>query len=269
MARKRIGELLLEQGAISRQQLEAGLSAQKHSRQRLGVTLVLQGVISEGQLAAALATSLQLPVVDLAAIQVDWSAVHMLRARFCESNELFPFGIEGKGTPNKRLLVALADPLNTAAIEEIEFTTGLKVAPAVGTLSQVRQSILRYYHKVSGDEAAAAQARRPGGRDEPPISVADLAPPAVVAGTLLDDSAPPATGSADPELEKLIQERAAKAAQKKKSSAVAKDLEFLFGREDEDEPVEKLERKFWALMRIMARKGLISREEFLKEVEEE
>jgi hypothetical protein len=264
MARKRIGELLVEGGAITREQLEAGLTAQKHSRQRLGVTLVLQGVISEGQLAAALATSLELPVVDLAAIQVDWSAVHMLRARFCESNELFPFGVEGKGTPTKRLLVALSDPLNTAAIEEIEFTTGLKVAAVVGTLSQVRQAILRYYHK--GDEAAAAQPPRAGAvtlSDEPVVSVADLAPPAVVAGTLLDEN------TADPGLEQLIEERAQQAAQRKKGSAVSKDLEFLFGREDDDEPVEKLERKFWALMRIMARKGLISREEFLKEVEEE
>jgi len=264
MSRKRIGELLVEQGAITRKQLEAGLAAQKHSRQRLGGTLVLQGVISEGQLAAALATSLRLPVVDLAAIQIDWSAVHMLRSRFCETNELFPFGIEGKGTPHKRLLVALADPLNSAAIEEIEFTTGLKVAPAVGTLSQVRQSILRYYHKVSGDEAVA-QAAAP--LSDEPLSVADLAPPAVVAGKLLDDAGAGA-GSADPELERLIQERARKA-KKKKGSGVSEDLEFLFGRDEAEEPVEQLERKFWALMRIMARKGLISREEFLKEVEEE
>ena len=51
------------------------------------------------------------------------------------------------------------------------------------------------------------------------------------------------------------------------AAAVTKDLEFLFGAGDGEEAVEKLEKKFWALMRLMARKGLISREEFTKELD--
>src|SRR6478609_6806448 len=121
MSRKRIGDILLERKAITPEQLEAGLAAQKRTRQRLGVTLVQQGLISEVQLAQAIAASLNLGTVDLAQAQADWSAVHMLRARFCEAHELFPFAIDKQG-PVKRLLVALSDPLNQPAIEEIEFT---------------------------------------------------------------------------------------------------------------------------------------------------
>jgi hypothetical protein len=244
MARKRIGELLLERGAITRDQLEAGLAAQKRTRQRLGVTLIQQGVLSEVQLAQVLAQSLSLGTVDLNQVQVDWSAVHMLRDRFCETHELFPFAIEGKGTANKRLLVAMSDPLNQAATEEIEFTTGLPVSPYVSTHGQVRAAILRYYHKASPPEAAARVKPPPPPEDDPPmvmgeeiISVANPIPPGTQPGG---------------------------------KSSVAKDLDFLFGgRTDEEGEVEKLERRFWALLRIMQRKGLITRDEFLAELERE
>ena len=243
MARKRIGELLLERGAISKEQLESGLAAQKRTRQRLGVTLIQQGVLSEIQLAQVLAQSLSLATVDLNQVQVDWSAVHMLRTRFCETHELFPFAIDGKGTANKRLLVAMSDPLNQTATEEIEFTTGLTVTAYVSTHSQVRAAILRYYHKASPADAAARAKPAPA-----PVAVEED-PPMVMGEEIAAEAPGPA---------------------KKKGDSVAKDLDFLFGeRADEDTEVEKMERRFWALLRIMQRKGLLTRDEFLAELERE
>ncbi|MDP2273416.1 MAG: hypothetical protein Q8N23_02475 [Archangium sp.] len=249
MARKRIGELLLERGAITKDQLESGLGAQKRTRQRLGVTLIQQGVLSEIQLAQVLAQSLSLSTVDLSQVQVDWSAVHMLRARFCETHELFPFAIDGKGTANKRLLVAMSDPLNQPATEEIEFTTGLQVTAYVSTHSQVRAAILRYYHKASPAEAAAR------------------AKPMVAPAPVEDDDAPMIMGEEIVSAMNLMPEPAAP---KKKGDSVSKDLDFLFGeRADDETEVEKLERRFWALLRIMQRKGLISRDEFMAELDRE
>ncbi|NPC85287.1 general secretion pathway protein GspE, partial [Pyxidicoccus fallax] len=155
MARKRIGELLLEQRAISVAQLEAGLAAHRKSGQRLGATLVAQGAITEATLAGALSQALGLPQVDLSAVTPEWAAVHMLRARFCEQHELFPFALESTGG-RRQLVVAMSDPLNVTAVEEIEFTTGLKVSPRVAALSSVRSAILRYYHKVPVTVANAA-----------------------------------------------------------------------------------------------------------------
>ncbi|MDP1825295.1 MAG: hypothetical protein Q8L48_18710 [Archangium sp.] len=250
MARKRIGELLLERGAISKEQLESGLAAQKRTRQRLGVTLIQQGVLSEIQLAQVLAQSLSLSTVDLNQVQVDWSAVHMLRTRFCETHELFPFAIDGKGTANKRLLVAMSDPLNQAATEEIEFTTGLTVTAYVSTHSQVRAAILRYYHKASPADAAARARPAPA-----PVAVEED-PPMVMGEEIVSQLSPVAEEAPSPA--------------KKKGGSVAKDLDFLFGeRPDEDSEVEKMERRFWALLRIMQRKGLITRDEFLAELERE
>jgi hypothetical protein len=270
MSRKRIGELLVERRAITQAQLDAGLAAQKRTRARLGVTLIQQGIITEVQLAQVLGQSLGLATVDLTQVQVDWSAVHMLRARFCESHELFPFAIEGKGTPAKKLMVALSDPLNHGAMEEIEFTTGLKVAPYVSTHSQIRAAILRYYHKVS-DAEALARAPVTVSTGSVRLEPAEDEPPMVVGEEIISASNPLPPGTPDPALEKFIRERQSQAQAKKKAGGgVAKDLDFLFGGGGaEEDGVEKLERRFWALMRIMARKGLITREEFLKEVDGE
>lgn len=276
MARKRIGELLLERKVITPAQLEAGLSAQKRTRQRLGITLVQQGVLSEAQLAGALAASLGIAAVDLAKLQVDWSAVHMLRARFCENHEVFPFGIDGKGTASKRLLLAMSDPLNQAALDEVEFTTGLKVSPCVATHSQVREAILRYYHKVAASAATTpAASAAPAGAtvrllpspvhdDEPVvmgeeiISISNPLPPdAVGPPPPPKPMAPIPTGS----------QPGVRRTGTRLEAAVAKDLDFLFGVKGEDD--ETMERRFWALLRLLQKKGLITREEFMAELGEE
>jgi Type II secretion system (T2SS), protein E, N-terminal domain len=244
MGRKRIGELLLERGVITRDQLSLGLAAQQRTRQRLGVTLIQLGSISEVQLAQVLAQSLGLATVDLRQVQVDWSAVHMLRARFCETHELFPFAID-KSTPKKRVMVALSDPLNDPALKEIEFTTGLEVAPYVSTYSQIRAAVLRYYHKGSPAQATSKPPEKPPA-PPPPEDDAEV----VVGQELSPDG-----------LDELLD------TQPISRKAVAKDLEFLFGGRGDD-PTEKLEQKFWVLMQLLAKKNLVTREEFLKALEE-
>jgi hypothetical protein len=249
MAPKRIGELLLDRGVINREQLSAGLAAQQASRARLGVTLIQLGAISEVQLAQVLAQSLGLATVDLNQVQVDWSAVHMLRAHFCEAHELFPFAVDGKGTEHKRVLVAMSDPLNQPALQEIEFSTGLQVAAYVSTHSQIRTAILRYYHKISD-----AQVKGAG----PLIGQVRLEPVEIEAPPV--DEPPMVVG------EEIRSRPTPSAAARKKS--VAKDLDFLFGARAGPDDLEKLEQKFWALMKVLARKGIVSREEFLKELDD-
>jgi hypothetical protein len=286
MARKRIGELLVERGAITPAQLEAGLAAQRQTRQRLGVTLIGQGAITEATLAQALSEALEMPQVDLAAITPDWAAVHMLRARFCEQHDLFPYALENEGG-RRRLVVAMADPLNITAIEEIEFTSGLKVSGRVTALSAVRGAILRYYHKVP-----VATPARPG--QAPPRPPSRVPPPA--RPVVVDDDEEVIVGEELPASEKtqrtsladLIREREEQAKRKRAGGAgagtgdkgkargaagggVLDDLDYLFGQAAREEPdrLEELERRFWALMRIMARKGLLTNEEFRRELDDE
>ncbi|WP_375755015.1 hypothetical protein [Corallococcus exercitus] len=282
MARKRIGELLVERGAITPAQLEAGLAAQRQTRQRLGVTLIGQGAITEATLAQALSEALGMPQVDLAAITPDWAAVHLLRARFCEQHDLFPYALENVGG-RRQLVVAMADPLNITAIEEIEFTSGLKVSGRVTALSAVRGAILRYYHKVPVATGPRPAPARPPARPAPaPARPAVEDDEEVIVGEEL----PAAEKTQRTSLADLIREREEQAKRKRggagsgdkgkakapsSGGGVLDDLDYLFGQAAREEPdrLEELERRFWALMRIMARKGLLTNEEFRRELDDE
>ncbi len=263
MARKRIGELLLERGAISVAQLDAALQAQQRTRQRLGATLVAQGAITEKTLAHALSEALGVPVMDLNNRPPDWGAIHLVRARFCEQHDLFPVSLENAGG-RKLLVVAMADPLDSAALQELEFTTGLKVNARVAPLSAVRAALQRYYHRPSPTPAPLA----------PAIPEADAED---VEEIIVGEELPPGEMTRRVTLEQLIQEREKRQRLKRGQSRpatgdVSADLDSLFGdtrTASAAEPVEELERKFWALMRIMARKGLLTNEEFTRELDDE
>ncbi len=288
MARKRIGEILMERGAITPEQLEAGLKAQRQTQQRLGATLVGQGLITEPMLVQALSEALGIPVVDLRTANPDWAAVHLVRARFCEQHEMFPYALESVGG-RRQLVVAMTDPLNQSAIEEVEFTTGLKVSPRVAALSGVRAAIMRYYHKVGSSPAPAASASAPpplpgsargaAQRPAPPATPARAAPPDDDEEVIVGEEVPAREKTDRTALADLIREREERQRKKQKSESksrstgrlgVLDDLEYLIGdlREEPDR-VEELERKFGALMRIMARKGLLTKEEFTSELDDE
>jgi MshEN domain len=274
MGRKRIGELLVEKGAITQEQLDAGLAAHRRTRQRLGVTLVAQGAITEQQLAHALGDLFELPVVELEKLQPDWSAIHLLRARFCEQHSLFPMALETV-EGRRQLTVAMVDPLDTAAVQGIEFTTGMKVVRRVATLGAVRGSIQRYYHKPLAAPARPAPVETRPPEEEP-----------VLVGEELSE----VYAQQRKTLEELIAQRELSARQGRQEGrqagapvdGVAAELEELIGgleqaRAEAGKPgaadpaaaLEVLERRFWGLLRILARKGLLTREEFLRELDGE
>ncbi|MBS2032047.1 MAG: general secretion pathway protein GspE [Deltaproteobacteria bacterium] len=284
MARKRLGELLLEQGAITAEQLQAGLGLQRQSGNRLGAALVALGVLTEERLVGALAVALSLETVNLDKLEVEWSALHALRDRFCDANDLFPVSIEAKPTGRKVLTVAMADPLNLAAVEEIEFTTGFKVQPKLATLSQVRNAIRRHYLKLPPEEKKPAPI-------PPPMPEATAPPRPVSEEVVLTDAVieevaptkpvppPQRQISGRTDLAELIRKREEAVKKRARPSsgggprtALESDLEYLVGEPmygpDAYEQIDRLERKLWALMRIMAKKGLLTREEFLAEFED-
>lgn len=295
MARKRIGELLVERALITPAQLEEGLAHQRQTRQRLGVALIQKGFLSEEQLAHALADALGIPLVDLKATQPEWSAIHMLRAQFCEQHDLFPFAMTaagsggsgekakpgGKAQPRKQLLVAMSDPLNVPAIEEIEFTTGLKVAPRLAPLSAVRGAIARYYHKVNPDQAVGDTVMvihsKAGGGSVSLSREGTAAPDEdIIEGELLEGVEPVPADDLDDLFSAATPGKApappvlAPAAAKRSTPVdhLRSDLDYLFGSKEAPDPVERLELKFWTLLRLMADKGLITREEFAKALAE-
>ncbi|MGI5863921.1 MAG: hypothetical protein ACOX6T_17955 [Myxococcales bacterium] len=271
MARRRLGELLLVRRVITQAQLDQGLTYQRQTGHRLGSALVALGFLTEQQLCAALAEAMGLRAVRMPPDELDWEALQTLRGRFCEANDLFPLTIDSSNPARKTLTVAMADPLNIPAIEEIEFTTGVKVVPVIAPLSGIRAAIRRYYFKQQAQPAARVPAQapdqmtilRPGGREDViSTSTGDEDLP-----MLEDDAIKELTQRT--ELAELIREQAAQRKMKRsKVTQVEEDLSYLFGSKPSsvNDQLEELESRFWALLRIMAKKGLITRDEFLSEL---
>jgi type IV pilus assembly protein PilB len=141
---KQLGDILLEGGLVSPTQLESAYEEQERVGRALGRVLIEQGVLTESQLVAALATQIGLRFVDLSDFPVDGSAVGRIPGAVCRRHAAMPIGFE-----DGRLLVAMADPANVFAIDDIRSLTGMDVKPVVATRGDVAAAIDRYYRADS------------------------------------------------------------------------------------------------------------------------
>lgn len=142
MAVKKIGELLVESGLITEEQLEEALAATKdHKGLRLGSILVKKGYAAEIDIAQTLSYQLGIPFVDIAAATVDPEAVKLVNEKLARKYLFVPLYQD-----RKILKLAMADPLNLNAIDDVRFSVGMEVQPCVATLSDVTAAIGRYYH---------------------------------------------------------------------------------------------------------------------------
>ena len=142
---KQLGDILLEGGLVSSQQLSEAYEEHQRLGRALGRVLVERGVLTESQLVAALAQQIGLRFVDLSDYPVDGSAVSLVPNAVCRRYNALPIGYE-----DGRLLVAMADPANVFAIDDIRSISGLDVKPAVATKADVLAAINRY-HRVDSD----------------------------------------------------------------------------------------------------------------------
>ncbi len=141
---KQLGDILLEGGLVNDVQLEAAYEEQERAGRALGRVLIEQGVLTESQLVSALATQIGLRFVDLSEFAVDGSAVGRVPGPVCRRHSAMPIGFE-----EGRLLVAMADPANVFAIDDIRSLTGLDVKPVVATRADLAAAIDRYYRADS------------------------------------------------------------------------------------------------------------------------
>ncbi len=137
---KQLGDILLEGGHVTPQQLAGAVQEQRRLGRSLGRVLVDLGVLSEGQLVAALATQIGLKFVDLSDYPVDGSAVSRIPAPVSRRHNALAIGYdEGK------LVVAMADPANVFAVDDIRSMTGMEVRAVVATKADVLAAINRYH----------------------------------------------------------------------------------------------------------------------------
>ncbi|HEY4707205.1 MAG TPA: GspE/PulE family protein [Thermodesulfobacteriota bacterium] len=140
MAVKKIGEILVESGLITQAQLDEALVESKEKGQRLGTTLVKKGYATEMDIAQTLSFQLNIPYVEIET-SIDLEALKLVPESICKKYLVIPLYRDGK-----LLHIAMADPLNLNAIDDLRFSTGLDVKPLVATTADVATAINRYHH---------------------------------------------------------------------------------------------------------------------------
>ncbi|MBI1799680.1 MAG: Flp pilus assembly complex ATPase component TadA [Candidatus Eisenbacteria bacterium] len=139
---KRLGDLLLEQSLITPQHLVEAIEEQRRTGHLLGATLLRIGALTEDALIHCLQRQLGLPLLDLNDIVVDEQALSLIKEEVASKYGAIPIELEGRST----LIVAMADPLNVAALEDLRFHAGMFIQPVLARPSQIAEAIERFYH---------------------------------------------------------------------------------------------------------------------------
>lgn len=140
--KKQLGELLVEQRIINKDQLKEALEIQKTQGGLIGEILVTLGHLKEEDIAQVLTLQYGFPYLPLANYQIDSQVLKLIPENVCRQYCLIPIDRIGNS-----LTFAISNPLNTKAIEDIEFISGCSVQIFVGTTSEIKKSIDKYYNK--------------------------------------------------------------------------------------------------------------------------
>ncbi|MBN1405188.1 MAG: hypothetical protein JW946_01560 [Candidatus Omnitrophica bacterium] len=140
MISKQLGELLVERRIIKESELQKALQIQKEKGGLLGNILVLLGFATEEQIAQALTTQYGFPYLPLKNYEIDPVVVKLIPRNVSEQYCLIAIDKIGNS-----LTVAMSNPLNLHAIEDIELITNCKVQTFVSTQTDIKETIKRYY----------------------------------------------------------------------------------------------------------------------------
>ncbi|GAF09270.1 ATPase PilB [Paenibacillus pini JCM 16418] len=139
--RKRMGDLLIESGLITNEQLQTALKEKKPPK--IGETLMQLGYISEQRLIEVLEFQLGIPYVSLFKYPIDTKLLNIVSKETAERNKLIPLKKE-----NDKLFVAMADPMNFYAIDDLRLSTGFQIEVVISTMEEIQKAINKYYGLV-------------------------------------------------------------------------------------------------------------------------
>ena len=156
---KKLGEILVEKKIITQAQLREALEEQKFTKRFLGETLVARKAVTEEQIAKVLSEQLGLAYVDLNEINIEEKAVHLIPEEVSSKYTAMPLFVV-----HDTLTVAMANPLDVTAIDELQSLSGLRIRPVFACLSAIRDAIDKYYHFVEKEAPAPLE---PGAPPQP------------------------------------------------------------------------------------------------------
>jgi len=150
--RVQLGSLLVQEGLVTEAQLDAAIVAQQRSGKQLGRVLIDQGHISETDLVRALARQVGLEFIDLSEHTIDPSIAAQIPEGLARRYQALPVAWDD----DRRLVVAMADPSNVFAVDDIRAITGAEVVTVVATSGQLKDAIDRF-HRLDGEVDTMAQ----------------------------------------------------------------------------------------------------------------
>lgn len=150
----RIGDVLVAAGAITEEQLQEGLAKQKETGRKLGNALVDLGFISNDMLITVLTTQLGIDYIELKGAKIEEKVIHMVPESMVTKYQAIPIEID-PDNPNI-LKVAMADPMDIMAMDDIGLVTNLQVEPMLASEEGIKNAIDKYYGSAQAMEAAEA-----------------------------------------------------------------------------------------------------------------
>jgi len=195
--RRTIEDVLVEAGLIDEARLRHVRRYARHEGVCLARAAVEIGGISDELLASTLASRLRVPRVELSRESVDEDALREVPHDLAEARRLLPLSIDNSGA-RRVIRVAMADPLDFDATEEIEMSTGCSVEPLVARVGELGDAVKRYYRGVitkmiprrpvfgSALPTGTPAAKPPDPTTQPHHNVADEAPPELALRALVD-----------------------------------------------------------------------------------
>ncbi|MEP6718270.1 MAG: type IV-A pilus assembly ATPase PilB [bacterium] len=136
----KLGEILVRENLISPQHLREALDYQREHGGRLGYNLVKLGLVSDDMITAVLSRQYGIPSVNLELFQIDEQVLHLIPQEVAQKYSVLPLSRVGAS-----LTLAMVDPTNVFAMDDVKFMTGLNVEPVVVAEASIQQAIARYY----------------------------------------------------------------------------------------------------------------------------
>ncbi len=159
----KMGDLLVSVGLITQEQLMAALAEQKATHRRLGEVLLDSGVITEQQMIEALEMQLGISFIDLSRVQIPTELARLVPKSLAKKHSVVPVKVV-----KDELILAMADPLNFMAIEDVRSATRKRVTPRIATAVAVDRAIASLY----GDEGAVRALEEMAAAERPDQSAA-------------------------------------------------------------------------------------------------
>ncbi|HKB09360.1 MAG TPA: type IV-A pilus assembly ATPase PilB [Vicinamibacterales bacterium] len=163
----RIGELLLKEKLITPEQLQQALTQQKSNGGKLGYNLVKMGFVKDEQITALLSKQYGVPAINLASFKIDLTIIKLVPTETARKYQIIPLSRSGS-----TLTIAMTDPTNVFAMDDIKFMTGYTVEPVVASEVAITDAIEKYY--PSGKPGAAGATAKGGKAGEKPATGSTL-----------------------------------------------------------------------------------------------